>query len=250
MKATDELPGLLVIGTDTGVGKTRVACWIAQSIQSAGRRVGVCKPAVSGAEGPAESPNWLDVDALMAVTNNRFPDSRVAPYRWWSPLAPPAAFARDGRTWTAAGPIGRLPTLGEFSSSLDPWANEAEVVVVEGCGGLLCPLTETETLADLVLEMGRPAVLVARLGLGAINHVLMTLEIATARDITVAGVILNRPTDDPDGLAERTNPAEIRKRTRVPVWGPLPHQALSDPIPDPILAIDWCALARPRGGRL
>jgi dethiobiotin synthetase len=90
---------------------------------------------------------------------------------------------------------------------------------VEGVGGLLCPLTEDKTIADLAVALGYPLLVVARAGLGTINHTLLTVEAARSRGLRVAGVVLNEaePLDETPGTGE--NGAEIARRANVPVLG-------------------------------
>ena len=97
-------------------------------------------------------------------------------------------------------------------------------MVVEGVGGLLCPLAEGMTVADLAIALDYPLVVVARRGLGTLNHTLLTVEAALARGLRVAGVVLNgsEPTADP--LAEATNPGELARRLPgVAVLAEVPH---------------------------
>ena len=141
-------PGLFVTGTDTGVGKTRVAGWIAAVLAEQFERVGVCKPVVSGAVLQHEKWTWEDEQHLEKFVTAPHPACGVAPYKLFAPLAPPVAFRQDqqsGRLSANAAP----PTIDDMLESIETWQAVSDVVVVEGVGGLLCPLTETETVADL-----------------------------------------------------------------------------------------------------
>src|SRR5262249_47661364 len=111
------------------------------------------------------------------------------------------------------------------------------VVVVEGVGGLLCPLTEQGTVADLATDLGLPVVIVARRGLGTLNHTLLTLEAARARGLRVAGVVVSE-TARPRGLAEETNVQELR-RLGVPLLAVMPHGGE----PAALDCVDWWQLA-------
>jgi len=200
------LPGLFVVGTDTGVGKTRVAAAIARTWRLAGRRVGVLKPASSGAEvreGRFFSP---DAAALIEAAGGDTPHDRAAPLIFEEPLAPPVAARRLGRPLTP-GEVTRA-----VGDAMAWWADRAEAMVVEGVGGLLCPLAEGWTVADLAARLDYPLVIVAHRGLGTLNHTLLTVEAARARSLRIAGVVLNgaRPTADP--IAEATNSDELARR--------------------------------------
>jgi dethiobiotin synthetase len=104
-----------------------------------------------------------------------------------------------------------------------------EVTIVEGLGGLLAPLAPRYRVADLAAELGLPLVIVARPGLGTINHTLLTVEAALARGLKVAGVIINDYDAETAGLAEETNPEEIRRETGLPILTIVPHDPETDP---------------------
>jgi dethiobiotin synthetase len=118
-------------------------------------------------------------------------------------------------------------------------------LLVEGVGGLLCPLTARETIADLAAALKYPLLVVARLGLGTVNHTLLTVEAARSRGLTVAGIVLNEaePLASLEGTEE--NPVEIERRTRIPVLGILRHgRSLPTRADGSAVSIDWAALAR------
>ena len=199
-------PGLFIVGTDTGVGKTRVAAAIARTWREAGHRVGVLKPASSGTEvidGRSISP---DAEALIEAIGGNIPRHRVAPIVFDEPLAPPVAARRMGRLLTPERVIQAV------AESLEWWSSRADLMVVEGVGGLLCPLAEGWTLADLAIWLDYPLVVVAHRGLGTLNHTLLTIEAARRRSLRVAGVILNGSRATTDPVAEATNAAELARR--------------------------------------
>jgi dethiobiotin synthetase len=239
------IPGLFVTGTDTGVGKTRIAAAIARAMTAAGLGVGVLKPAASGAEpGPSGGLVWGDAEALAAAVGGA-PRERVAPLVFKAPLAPPVAARQAGQTL-------RWDDLWRSSrEALEWWADDrqAEVVVVEGVGGWLCPLAEEATVADLAARLDYPVLVVARRGLGTINHTLLTVEAITRRGLRVAGVVLNGSGPTADSVAEATNPAEIARRlpAGVAVLADLPY--LMDGGGDPLWVardgLDWRSRAAP-----
>jgi dethiobiotin synthetase len=202
--------GLFVTGTDTNVGKTHVASLILRSLRTLGIRVGAYKPVCSGAILTSPSgPRWEDIDRLRDAVGCDFPDEAICPQRFLAPLAPPLAARAEGRTIDAA----------RLVSGLQWWQGRADVVVVEGAGGLLAPVTETETVADLARSIGFPLIVVARCGLGTINHSLLTLEAARLRQLAVAGVVLNQCRPDDDRSLAEDNATEIESRGGVPVLG-------------------------------
>lgn len=231
-------PGLFITGTDTGVGKTRVTCWIARHLSSRGLRVGVCKPAATGAHATHDRWIWPDIDALCGVCSAAVTDDWIGPFRWRLPLAPPIADQLEPAL-VGLPTAYRPPTIDDYLNVLDRWESNCDLLLVEGIGGLLCPLTCNQTVADLVSAWQRPMVVVARSGLGTLNHTLLTLEAAQQRCLGVSGVLLNNCSDSEPGLADATNREALSNRVGVPVWGPLPHVRSDSSVPSQIAAIDW-----------
>lgn len=213
--------GLFISGTDTGVGKTQITCWLARLLAERGVRVGACKPVASGAEEREGRLVWGDTESLLASISVPASEDLVTPIRLRAPLAPNVAARREGRP---------LP-LGDYRSAIEAWTGRCDVLLVEGVGGLLCPITDDATVADLAQWWGRPVLIVARLGLGTINHTLLTLEAARTRGLAVVGVVINQAERTTGTIAEETNPAELRRLVEVPVWGPIGHQARDEGIP-------------------
>ena len=178
-------PGLFVVGTDTDIGKTYVTALLARAVRASGRRPGVYKPACSGAAVFHGEAVWGDVEALRdaAAADDEDPPPRnmICPQCFTAPLAPPVAAAREGRAVDDA-----LLTAGAAA-----WAGRCDVLLIEGAGGLLCPLSDTRSVADVAAELGFPLLIVARAGLGTVGHTLLILEVAAARGLPVAGVLLN-----------------------------------------------------------
>jgi dethiobiotin synthetase len=233
------LPGLFVVGTDTGVGKTYVASAIARTWRDSGRRVGVLKPVASGAsvrEGRLVSD---DAERLIEAIGGGISHDRVAPLVFEEPLAPPVAARRQGT------PLAMGRVVEAVTECLDWWQSRAEVIVVEGVGGLLCPLAEGATVADLAIFLDYPLLLVAHRGLGTLNQTLLTVEAARSRSLRIAGIILNgaRPAEDP--IVEGTNAEELAIRLGglaiLAVWE---HGVNSGQPPVAPEAGDWYDLAK------
>jgi dethiobiotin synthetase len=233
---TRKTAGLFVTATDTGVGKTYVTALIARALCEAGRSVGAYKPVCSGAE-PREDGSlaWGDVDALTAAIGGRFDSERVCPLRFQAPLAPNVAARREG----ARIDFDRLCEGGRW------WQGRVEFLLVEGVGGLLCPLTDREVIADLALTLKYPLLIVARLGLGTINHTLLTVEAARSRGLEVAGILLNESEPLASLRGTEENPVEIERRARIPVLGILRHgRSVPTRVDGSAVAIDWATLTR------
>jgi dethiobiotin synthetase len=206
--------GLFVTGTDTGVGKTRISAAIARQLFVSGRRVGVLKPAASGAEPDADGqPRWGDPEALGRSIGGGIPIERITPYLFEAPLAPPVAARLQGTTLDFA-------ELAKVTRNAIAWWVEARAVdylLMEGVGGWLCPLAEGATVADLARELDYPVLVVARRGLGTLNHTLLTVEAIRRRGVRLVGVILNGSEPTTHALAEETNTAELVRRLPVEV---------------------------------
>ena len=228
--------GLFITGTDTGVGKTHVACSIIRELRAAGLRVGAYKPVCSGVRIGADGRSvWDDVEELRRALGNEFSEERISPQRFAAALAPPIAARQEGK----------VVDLVELQRGLDWWRSQCEVLIVEGAGGLLCPLTNDETMADLAARFQFPLLIVARLGLGTINHTLLTIEVARTRGLRVAGVLMNEAVPTPDNDPSiNTNASEIALRGCVPVLGSRRYQErhwvgrFGEPV-----QVDWFALA-------
>jgi dethiobiotin synthetase len=214
--------GLFFTGTDTDVGKTFVLCAVARLLRRRGESFRVCKPVATGGV-PSEDTRRLGEAAgdsdLGAITPFAFPE----------PAAPPVAARLAGTTL-------KLP---EIVAAVRRRAAAGGLLLVEGVGGLLCPLTEQETVADLAADLRMPLVVVARRSLGTLNHTLLTLEIARRRGLPVAGVVVSE-TAPVRGVAEETNVAELRKRLDAPLLAVVPHQAT---VAADLEHIDWRRLA-------
>lgn len=228
-------PGLFITGTDTSVGKTWITSLIARELIADGIRVGAFKPACSGSiPGPDGKPVWEDVEQLAAAVGGGVDRERICPQCFHAPLAPPVAARAEGSEVDAA----------LMSRGLAWWRENSEFVLVEGVGGLLCPLTEEQTVADFAGETGFPLIIVARLGLGTINHTLLTVEAARNRGLTIAGIIFNAPTEaDQMSVSAETNPAEVARRCDVPVLYIVTHHQMSRLFRDEMRTrINWLAL--------
>jgi dethiobiotin synthetase len=199
---------LLVTGTDTGVGKTYVTAALAAACVESGLRVAVLKAAQTG---PDDDAAWIAARVPGVVVRTAL--------RYEAPVAPAVAARLEGAPEPSLEPI--VAAARELRAS-------AGGILVEGSGGLLVPINERETFADLALALQLPLLIVARPGLGTLNHTALTVEVARARGITVAGVIVCGTSAEPD-VAERTNLTELRRL--APLLGALPHDPEGWPAP-------------------
>jgi dethiobiotin synthetase len=189
--------GLFVTGTDTGVGKTFVACALARGLRAAGIDVGVMKPIETGV--PPTGPE--DARALRSAAGVEDPLELICPARFALPASPEAAARAEGRSVSRA----------DLRKAFEFLARRHEFMLVEGAGGLLVPLDRDHDMADLARELDLPLLLVARARLGTVNHTRLTLEVARARGLAIFGVVVSHSTEEAsegdrrnlDGLRER-----------------------------------------------
>jgi dethiobiotin synthetase len=205
--------GLFVAGTDTGVGKTFVAAGLARCLKDRGFAPGVLKPVETGCSLRRGKRIPRDGSFLKYMAGAPEPIEEIVPYRLAAPLAPQVAAEREGiRIQTR-----RLQGAFRAISSRHPFT------LVEGAGGILVPVTRRTTMVDLMKQFRLPVLLVSRIGLGTLNHTLLTLFYMTQHKIPVAGIVFN----DPDGcrdLSARTNPATLEQWSSVPILGNIPYR--------------------------
>ena len=204
--------GIFVTGTDTGVGKTIVAATLARLLRMNGESVGVMKPVTSGCR--EENGELVSDDALLLCQAAGIQISGdVAPYRLSDAIAPAEAARIDGVR----------VDFSVIKASFDRLASAYQYVIVEGAGGLMVPLSGGLLVADLARELGLPLLVVARAGLGTINHTVLTCFAAQQMGLQVAGVVVNGMPEHP-GLAEKGAPHQIGSLCGAAVLGIWPHR--------------------------
>ena len=196
--------GLFVTATDTGVGKTVVAAAIVAALRARGERVAAFKPVVTGTDEPAD-PDWPPDDELLAAAAGMRAED-VAPARFGPPVSPHLAAQLAGT------PLDPAALRAAFAGR----AAQADVVIAEGVGGLHVPLTPDYLVRDLAVDLGLPLAVVARPGLGTINHTLLTVEAARAAGLHVAGVVMTPWPEQPSAM-EVDNRATIARLGAVEV---------------------------------
>jgi dethiobiotin synthetase len=174
--------GLFVTGTDTGVGKTVIACALARGFVRAGERVAVMKPVASGAERTAEGLRNADALALMASANVPLTYRDVNPY-CFEPAISPHIAAEEAKIRV---------DIGVIRAGLVALESISERVIIEGAGGWLAPINARESMGDLARALGVPAVLVVALKLGCLNHAALTRRAVAADGVAFGGWIANR----------------------------------------------------------
>jgi dethiobiotin synthetase len=197
------LRGVFVTGTDTEVGKSVVAASICAALAARGEQVAAFKPVVTGLD---EEPGEFgrDHELLASVASSGQAPHDVAPYRFGPAVSPHLA--------------AQLQGISVEPAELVAAARAHQLLVCEGVGGLLVPITPGYLVRDLAVDLALPVVVAARPGLGTINHTLLTVEAARAAGLRVAGVVMTPWPDEP-GELERSNRASVERFADVPVSG-------------------------------
>ena len=224
--------GLFVTGTGTEVGKTVVASTIATAARARGDRVAVFKPAVSGLDDHPLTPEVWESAAklpdhalLRLAAGSRQGDEQIAPYRYGPPVSPHLAAEMAGERIDPDRLRGAALAATE----------DADLLVCEGVGGFLVPLTTEYLVRDLARDLALPMVVVASAGLGTINHTLLTVQAIRDADLEVAAVVLTPWPSAPSEM-ERSNLETIARVGSVEVET-LPRLELSDPESWPALSV-------------
>lgn len=224
------VPGLFITGTDTGVGKTRVAAAIARQLAAERVKVGVYKPAASGCERVGNQLVSGDAALLWEAAGRPGDLVHVCPQIFAAPLAPHLAAQEEGKQLDE----------GLLSTGIEYWLERSDVVLVEGAGGLLSPLGEQKYVADLAHAFGFPLVIVAPNRIGTINQTLQTLLAAQAYALEVAGIVLNDLLPpEPADASVHSNQRELARRASAPLLARMPYDAA-----ELDAHVDWPALAR------
>jgi dethiobiotin synthetase len=210
------MSALLVTGTDTGVGKTYVACALAAALRAVGQSVAVLKPVETGVTDVPE-----DALALRTAAVDPAPLDDICPLRLRAPLAPSIAATAEGRTVDVDALVALIARR----------RRAADVLLVEGAGGLLVPLAGRTTWLDLARQCALPLLIVGANRLGTINHCALTSSVARAAGVAVLGFVLSQPTAETDASAE-SNAAAIAALTGLRCVAVLAHGARAEALAD------------------
>jgi len=206
--------GLFITGTDTGVGKTLITAGIVRWLRSQWIDVVPVKPVQTGAEKKGDILVAPDLEVGLSASGLQ---PGLDEKRWMSPyLYEPACSPH------LAGRIaGRYPDISIIQKYIELILRRRQAVVVEGAGGIMVPLNENESMLDLMKALNYPVVLVSRIGLGAVNHALLSINTLTAAGLGLAGIIFNQnlPPVTENKYIEEDNPVIISRFGKVRVLG-------------------------------
>ena len=232
--------GIFITGTDTEIGKTVVAGGLAAALKAAGVNVGVMKPIASG--GIQHKGRIVSEDAIFLKSAAQVDDALdlINPICLRHPLAPSVAAEIEGVS----------VDLRQIDDALAQLCQRHQFMVVEGVGGIAVPIRDDALVANMAQRFQLPLIVVARPNLGTINHTVLTVEFARSYNLEICGIVLNASQEESKGLAEKTNPKELERLTRLPILGTVPFaEHLQGDTPDPDLLsqfignhIDWKGL--------
>jgi dethiobiotin synthetase len=209
--------GFFVTGTDTGVGKTLVACSLLRAFAARGLKVVGMKPVASGAVPRGNELVHDDVERLVAAGNLAAPRSHINPYCFAPAIAPHLAAAEAGMRID-------LDHIGQCFNAL---AGRADLVIVEGVGGFRVPLGPGADTAQLAARLALPVVLVVGVRLGCLNHALLTAEAIASRGLALAGWVANHV--DPRMSAANENVQALETLITAPLLARFAFAATPDP---------------------
>jgi dethiobiotin synthetase len=202
-----------VTGTDTGVGKTLISCALLLGFSAQGKRAVGMKPIAAGCNADGQNGDVLE---LRAASNVEAGYGQTNPYCFPQAIAPHIAAQR----------AGVIIDLSVIAKSFQELAAQADVVIVEGAGGLLVPVNAQQDSTDLILKLGLPVILVVGMRLGCLNHALLTVEAIAARGLALAGWVAN-VVDDEMQMCEE-NIAALQHRIAAPLLGVVPYMTQPD----------------------
>jgi len=215
--------GIFVTGTDTGVGKTLVSCALIAALRKTGLKVGAMKPIETGVGegGP------LDAIALRDAAGSTDPLTTICPQQFALPAAPNAAARVENRE----------VDLTAIDAAFETLATGRDLMVVEGAGGLLVPIQDDWTMAELARRLDLPLLVVARASLGTINHTALTLEVAASKKLPVLGAIISHA-DGPISAADASNLLALKNFLGDRLIGEIPPLGPTDTPPADAIDID------------
>lgn len=202
-----------ITGTDTNVGKTVVTACLATLFKSRGEDVGVMKPIESGVDPECSSSANSDAKFLMEVSGVQDALEDVCPYRLKTPASPYQAARIEEKELDPEKILERFRALQSKHS----------MMLVEGVGGLLVPITRRYNVTDLALQMNLPLIIVSRIQVGTLNHTLLTINAARQHGLKVAGVILNPVHEGELDNIEEEQGSLIEELSDTPILGSCPY---------------------------
>ncbi|GMR08440.1 MAG: dethiobiotin synthase [Gammaproteobacteria bacterium] len=205
------MPGLFITGTDTGIGKTTVACGLLSVLKEMQLSTAVMKPVASGCDESSDGLRNDDAIRLMSCATHQGDYQQVNPYAFLPAIAP----------HIAASDRGINVSIDAIVRAARELEQQAGVLLVEGAGGWLVPLNEHQSTADLAVALNYPVIMVVGMRLGCINHALLTSAAIDASGMTLAGWVANNI--EPDMARARDTLIGLKERLTLPCLGEFPY---------------------------
>lgn len=205
--------GYFITGTDTGIGKTVVTAALQAVFQREGCATGVMKPIETGVDEHCSSSANSDAKFLLEAAGLDDDLSEICPIRLKTPAAPYQAALMENIEIDIPRILSAYQRLSE----------KYRIMLVEGVGGLLVPISKNYAVIDLIRDMALPVIVVAGYQLGTLNHTLLTLRNLKEKGLTVAGVIMTQMDSEPLSEVEARQPELLGELSGVPVLGEIPY---------------------------
>jgi len=205
------MPAVFVTASGTDIGKTFIAEAMLREWRAQGHQVAVLKPVISGFD-PAHAAE-TDTGRLLIAAGAEITDDSIAlvsPWRYAAPLSPDMAAAREGRT------VPFDDVVAYCLAAINEAHETGMYLLIEGIGGVMVPLDDTRTVADLVGELGIPAIVVGGSYLGSLSHTLTACEALQARRVPIDTIVISETPDSEVPLAE-TRDTVARFVGKIPV---------------------------------
>jgi dethiobiotin synthetase len=195
---------IFITATDTNVGKTIATFVLGVLLKRQGHTIGVMKPVQCAGGDASFLKKALETGDDLNLINPCF-----AP----EPLSPHLAFRR----------AGKKVEIARIKKAFKVLKARHDVLLVEGAGGLMVPLTDHYYTADLIRDLNAEIIIVSRLGLGTINHTLLTINQAKTYGLKIKGIVFSETKKGRKTMAEQTNPSEIARLSGIKVLGTIPY---------------------------
>jgi len=210
--------GFFITGTDTGVGKTLIAGAIAKILSQNGKKVGVFKPVATGCKKTKAGLVSEDAEFLKRCMDSEFGLAIINPIKFEKPAAP----------FSCEKAENRKVDFVKIAISYSQICSKTDYVIVEGIGGIRVPITEDVDVLGLAKAFNLPVVIVARPGLGTINHTLLTIDAVRSCGLTLAGVVISGYDKAKADFAEQTSPDCIAEAGKTQILAVVPYDNQTD----------------------
>ena len=207
------MSGFFITGTDTDVGKTVVTACLMALFKSRGINVGVMKPIETGVDPICHSSANSDAKFLMEVSGDNDKSDEVCPYRFKTPASPYQAAQIEKKIIQPEKIVEKYKVLKSHHS----------MMLIEGIGGLLVPITKHYNVGNLALDIGLPLIIVSRIRIGTLNHTLLTINAAKQYGLKIKGVVVNQQENQNLNFVEKQQEKLIEELSNIPILGVCPY---------------------------